>query len=207
MAWLKKVDHITYAVAKGMIEKWAWYHIEIEGGKLIKRVDNVTPNNPYSSMKLWCIDFGTFGIALVEGIDREEKSQVTSFVEKHGDHSVQHVAYDTEELDKFVEHLTNYGGRPRGEILHRHDGFGKLKQLFCKGYSGTDPAQMPFPEYVERHQFSQSKELKITFSQEAGKGFYQQVENACKLDDTETLIDFVHMPSNWEPPVLAALEN
>lgn len=35
-------------------------------------------------MKLWCINFGQFGIALVEGIDRAKISQVTKFVRKHG---------------------------------------------------------------------------------------------------------------------------
>ena len=42
--WLKKVDHITYAVSD--IRKWAWYHIEIEGGELINRIDDVMPDNP-----------------------------------------------------------------------------------------------------------------------------------------------------------------
>ena len=27
MSHLRKVDHITYACAKGTIEKWAWFHI------------------------------------------------------------------------------------------------------------------------------------------------------------------------------------
>ena len=42
------------------------------------------------------------GVALIEGIDRAKKSQVTKFVEAHGDHACQHVAYDTHDLDKFV---------------------------------------------------------------------------------------------------------
>ena len=76
MTSLVKVDHITYACAKGMIEKWAWFHIEVEGGKLITRIDDIDPHNPNSSMKLWCIDYGSFGNVLIEGIDRKEKSQV-----------------------------------------------------------------------------------------------------------------------------------
>ena len=42
-------------------------------------------------MKLWCIDYGDFGVALIEGIDRAGQSQVTKFVERHGDHACQHV--------------------------------------------------------------------------------------------------------------------
>ena len=89
MSYLKKIDHVSYAVEEGNIEKWAWFHIEVEGGTLIKRIDDARPSDPNSSMKIWCIDYGDFGIALIEGIDRAEKSQVTSFVEKHGDHSCQ----------------------------------------------------------------------------------------------------------------------
>lgn len=85
---VRGVDHVTYAVAAGMLEKWAWYHIEVEGGHLLARYDDVTPDNPNSSMRLWCIGYESFWIALIEGIDRAKKSQVTVFVEKHGDHSI-----------------------------------------------------------------------------------------------------------------------
>ena len=66
MAWLKRVDHIAYACAEGMLEKWAWYHIEVEGGRLINRIDDTDPENPESSMKIWCIDFGSFGLPLLK---------------------------------------------------------------------------------------------------------------------------------------------
>jgi len=139
---LKKVDHITYAVEAGSIEKWAWFHIEVEGGTLINRIDDVRPDDPDSSMKIWCIDFGDFGIALIEGIDRAKRSQVTKFVERHGDHSCQHVAYDTHDLDKFLGHLQSMGGHPRGQVLVRNDGFGVLKQVFARGYAEGDAAEV-----------------------------------------------------------------
>ena len=65
MSHLKKIDHVAYAVDHGNIEKWAWFHIEVEGGTLIKRIDDARPGDPNSSMKIWCIDFGDFGIALI----------------------------------------------------------------------------------------------------------------------------------------------
>ena len=73
MSYIKKVDHITYACEAGTIEKWAWFHIEVEGGTLINRIDDVRPGDPDSSMKIWCIDYGDFGVALIEGIDRAEE--------------------------------------------------------------------------------------------------------------------------------------
>lgn len=199
MSWLVRVDHVTYACAQGMIEKWAWFHIEVEGGKLIKKIDDVDPHNPNSSMKLWCIDYGTFGIALVEGIDRNEKSQVTLFAELHGDHSVQHVAYDTSDLDKFIDRLEKHGFNVLGEPIAKRDAYGMLKQVFCRGYSQLSPAENQFAEYVQRPRSIQ-EELEVTFSQQAGKGFYQQIEEAMAQKNTTTFTDFSGVPANWQTP-------
>ena len=101
-------------------------------------------------MKIWCIDYGDFGVALIEGIDRAKKSQVTKFVDRHGDHACQHVAYDTHDLEKFQAHMRDLGGSARGGTLVRNDGFGILKQMFARGYSEGDAAEATFPEYVQR---------------------------------------------------------
>jgi 4-hydroxyphenylpyruvate dioxygenase-like putative hemolysin len=178
MSWLKKVDHITYACAAGTTERWAWFHIEVEGGRLINRIDDVRPEDTDSSMKIWCIDFGTFGVALVEGIDRARTSQVTKFVERHGDHACQHVAYDCADLD----------------------GFGVLKQMFAKGYAEGDAAEATFPEYVERPVVADDGSVNITFSQMAGRGFYDQIEDAVEAGDEEPFFDFSAMPADWKVP-------
>jgi len=52
MSYLKKVDHISYACESGSIEKWAWFHIEIEGGRLINRIDDVRPGDTSASSVL-----------------------------------------------------------------------------------------------------------------------------------------------------------
>ncbi len=197
---LKKVDHISYACQKGSIERWAWFHIEVEGGTLINRIDDVRPGDPESSMKIWCIDYGEFGVALIEGIDREKKSQVTKFVDKHGDHTVQHVAYDTDDLEKFIERMKSLGGTPRGEVLVRNDGFGVLKQMFARGYDEGDAAEASFPEYVQRPQISDADDVAITFAEETGKGFYDQIENAVAEGDESPFFDFSRMPSEWKVP-------
>ena len=197
MSKVSRVDHIAYAVAEGMIEKWAWYHIEVEGGKLTKRVDDVRPDDPESSMKLWCIDFESFGVVLVEGIDRQKKSQVTAFADCHGDHSVQHIAFDTLNLEDFVSHAISKGVNLRGQQLVSDDGFGKLKQLFGKGYAKQNAAEMSFPEYVERPK--QGASMSTTVPQNTGKNFYQRIEHARNTGDTSTLIDFSLMPADWTP--------
>jgi hypothetical protein len=199
MAFLKKVDHITYACARGTIERWAWFHIEVEGGVLINRIDDVRPEDPDSSMKIWCIDYGEFGIALIEGIDRRKQSQVTRFVEHNGDHSCQHVAYDCHDLDAFRAHLVRSGCHPRGQTLVRNDGFGVLKQMFAKGYEAGDPTTSGFPEYVQRPRHDDDA-LTITFSEGAGRGFYEQIENAVASGDQEPFVDFSKMPRAWGVP-------
>ncbi|MDX2381903.1 MAG: hypothetical protein QNM02_19355 [Acidimicrobiia bacterium] len=206
---LKKVDHIAYACEQGSIEKWAWFHIEVEGGTLINRIDDVRPDDPDSSMKIWCIDYGEFGVALIEGIDRNTTSQVSTFVERHGDHSCQHVAYDTHDLAAFQARMTELGGSPRGKTLVRDDGFGTLRQMFARGYSAGDAAEASFPEYVERPDVRDAPdvgEVAITFSEETGKGFYDQIENAVAEHDEAPFFDFSRMPGDWEVPSARPIE-
>lgn len=202
MSFLKNVDHISYACEKGTIEQWAWFHIEVEGGTLIKRIDDVDPNGK-SSMKIWCIDYGNFGIALIEGIDREEKSQVTNFVDKHGDHSCQHVAYNCYSLDNFIDHMKTMGGHPRGDVIIQDDGFGILKQMFAKGYATGHAGEATFPEYCERPETQgEVRDMEITFSEMAGEGFYAQVQKAIDEGDDQPFFDFSRMPSDWEVPAV-----
>ncbi len=195
--WLKKVDHLTFATKN--IKKLAWIFIEILGGKLVERWDDVYPKNSKSSMKLWCIDFKNFGIALVEGIDRQEKSQVTLFVERHGDNFIQHPAFAVDDLEKFLEHAEKRGLKLRGSVLIRNDGFGLVKQVFAKGFQEmADPAEASFPEFVERPKKGKKKGT-ITFSQKFGENLYAQIESASKNKDTEDLFDFSLMSKDWEP--------
>lgn len=202
---LRKIDHISYACAAGSIEKWAWFHIEVEGGTLIKRIDDARPGDPNSSMKIWCIDYGDFGIALIEGIDRAQKSQVSSFVDKHGDHSCQHVAYDCYNLDNFIAHMRSLGGHPRGNVLVQNDGFGILKQMFAKGYASGHAGEATFPEYCQRPQSEdEAKQVEITFSNAAGGEFYKQMQDAIDEGDEQPFFDFRHMPGDWEVPAESA---
>ncbi len=203
MSKVNRVDHITYAVATGMIEKWGWYHTEIEGGTVSKIVADVRPDDPDSSMKLWCIDFESFGVVLVEGIDRLKKSQVTEFVDLHGDHSVQHIAFDTDSLENFVTRAMSRGVNFRGRQLVNDDGFGKLKQLFGKGYAPLKASQMSFPEYVERPRGGEEgTDLNTDVPQNTGKNFYQRIEDARNRGDVSSLTDFAAMPADWQPTMV-----
>ncbi len=199
---LTKVDHVTFVVSPETIKKWAWFYIEVMGGKLILRVDDTNPGEK-SSMMLWCIDLGEFGIALAAGIDREEKSHVTAFLEKHGDHSVQHVAFLVKDLQTFRDHVMNFGVNLLGPILQRHDGFGYVRQVFARGYhDANNPAEVGFPEFVERPVHKGAAFPEVSFSAQAGTDLYGQAQHAMESDERKPLLDFSKMPANWEPPVV-----
>ena len=145
MSRLMKVDHVTFVVAPDTIRKWAWFYLDVMGGKMILRKDDTNPGEK-SSMMLWCIDFGEFGIALAAGIDRQEKSHVTAFLEKHGDHAVQHVAFQVQDLTGFRTQVMEYGVNLLGPILQRHDGFGYVRQVFARGYNDdANPGRSRIP--------------------------------------------------------------
>jgi hypothetical protein len=200
MAKLLKVDHVTYAVKPENMRKWAWFYIGLLGGKLTLRTDDTNPGEK-SSMMLWCIDFGEFGVALVAGIDREEKSHVTAFVEKHGDHATQHVAFQVPDLESFRNTMASNGLRLLGDILVRHDGFGYIKQVFAKGYHAeANPAEVGFPEFVQRPQKKGEKFPEVSFSSKVGTNLYHQAQQAMEEDTREAMLDFSRMPEDWEPP-------
>lgn len=206
MKWLQKVDHVTYVVRPETIRKWAWLYMEKFGGQMTLRVDDTNPGEK-SSMMLWCIDFGEFGIALVAGIDREEKSHVTAYVERHGDHSVQHVAFQVGDLAKFRDAMAREAGlHMQGPILQRNDGFGWIRQVFAAGYNAdSNPSEVGFPEFVERPLKKGEPFPEVSFSAEAGTGLYNQAQDAMDADRREAIVDFSKMPADWEPePALAS---
>lgn len=202
VAWFKKVDHITYAVERGTIERWADFHLALGGGELVSQSDDVDPDSPSSSMKLYCIRYCDFGVALVEGIDRADESQVTTFVRRHGDHSTQHVAYAVDDLDGFIEHLDALGVRLRGEVVVGEDAFGPIRQVFTKGFTKGDPAASSFLEFVERPQAGSDKQRPrpVTFSKRAGRTFYTQIEDARSVKDEEAIAD-IFCPLHTREPV------
>ena len=42
--------------------------------------------------------------------------------------------------------------------------------------------------------------MAITFAEETGKGFYDQIEDAIEAGDEAPFFDFSHMPADWTVP-------
>jgi hypothetical protein len=90
-----------------------------------------------------------------------------------------------------------------GPILQRNDGFGWIRQVFAKGYNAeSNPAEVGFPEFVERPLKKGEPFPDVSFSAAAGTGLYQQAQEAMDADQREAMVDFSKMPAGWEPVVL-----
>ena len=104
-----------------------------------------------SSMQLCGLELGDSRIALVSPINRASVSHVAHFLNIHGDHSVQHVAYRIKNLEAFVQEMTDKQFKFLGGIKIRTDLFGPIKQIFAKRFDPfMSPAQGPFYEFVDR---------------------------------------------------------
>lgn len=197
-----KVDHVTCVVSPNTIRQWAWFYIEVLGGVLTLRADDTNPEGD-SSMMVWTIDFVDFGIALIAGIDRKEKSHVTAFHERHGDHSFQHVAFQVKNLDEFSARLNTYGVNLLGDTLTRKDATGRdIKQVFGSPFHDLDnSALVGFYEFVERPIAPDRVEPpEISFSERAGTLLYQQAQFEMLENRRTRMTRFSKMPPNWEVP-------
>ena len=200
---LKRVDHVTYAVTPETIEQVAAFWVKELGGTLVLKNDDVRPDDPSDSMMLWGVVLNKgvpkeeLGIALVAGIDREQVSQVTRFVQNKGPNVVQHVAYDVGEMDSFRKYFEGeFGANLLSETLVVPDGFGGyVRQVFGRGYESGNAAEVGFPEFVERLSGSGKG-----FTNAAGEGLYEKVKRVSETGDDTPIVDFSRMPPDWEPP-------
>jgi len=196
--WLETVDHVTYVVRPDTIKKWGWWYIDVLGGKLTLRSDDVDPKGK-SSMMLWTIDFGKFSIALVAGIDREEKSHVTVFEETHGDRTVQHVAYRpwAERFEEFLEHTKKHGMKLQSAPFSREEGDYSVKQVFANPSHGdSNPGEVGFDEFEARA----DEHSRTTFSHKTGTDLYRMAQALMNKDKRRPMLDWSFMPEGWEPP-------
>lgn len=190
---LRNVDHITLAVQS--VENAARFFCGVLGGEL-EKTEDVDPLNPNSSMKLWTANFGTFGIALVEGINRGEASHVSIFTKKRGNGTIQHPAFEVgSDLLSFCSYGRAEGMRFRGQVITRRDERGMVQQIFGKSYTNEfEVSARQYPEFMHRVQPGEA----FNVSKDAGRLLAEELEKARALNDPETLIDFT-VPDEWDP--------
>ena len=204
---LRKIDHVTCVVRPETIKQWAWFYVDVLGGVLTLRTDDTNPDGD-SSMMVWTVDFAEFGVALIAGIDRKEKSHVTAFAEKHGDHSFQHVAFQVPSLEVFCSKAATYGVNLLGDTLVRKDPTGRyIKQVFGSPFHDEENSSLvAFYEFVERPRPKRDGEPdanpEISFSEKAGTILYQQAQREMAEDrpGRRRMTRFSKMPPTWQPP-------
>lgn len=195
---IKRLDHFTLVTKH--LELWVWFFSTLLGGKL-EKLGDVARKDSQSSMILWTVAFPGFGIALVAGIDRGEESQVTSFFRRHGEGSIQHVAWEVGDLQAFVDYGKRAGINFLMErtFITQDDGRGFAEQIFGCPYDREFPfVERSFAEFVHRLPREGSK-ARPTFSKKFGRDAYRAIENACASNDPRMLIDFSPMPHDWDP--------
>ena len=190
--WLG-VDHITYAVWS--MDVWREIYVKMLCFREIHYTADACPGAP-SSMELCGLESGNSRVALVAPIDRKATSHVTTFLDMHGDHSIQHVAYAIENLEAFVVEMKAKGFNFLGRIKVRSDSFGPVKQIFAKRFDASlTPAEGAFFEFVERPKAGVGGAEEF-FSSEVAAELYADVEGDIATDDGKPFIDLMKMIRN-----------
>ena len=170
-------DHV--AVLVWDLEQWTKRYERL-GAKVVYDNQDMSPSSP-SSAKLRGLRWGNMLIALLEPINREEKSQVYHALCLHGDHFFQHIAIRVKNLQQFKQSAEALGANFTGEVLERADAFGPVRQIFGQIFDKNLAAdEGNFWEFVERssddENSPQSKIAHKDFDDSAAKMLYQSVE-------------------------------
>ncbi|MBI4121230.1 MAG: hypothetical protein HY457_03175 [Parcubacteria group bacterium] len=183
------VDHVAIAVTPETFDGWRGVWSRLFGGSIFYDIADANPGG-VSSMRLCGIKVGNLSIALISGIDRKEKSQVTKYVERHGDHSIQHIAVAVKNIEAFLEETRGKGIGFLGELLLREDAWGgEIKQIFGLPFDGKlHSDEAPFFEFVERPKDSGSFSSGESFSDDFAKRLYEEVEEAARQEHTGVFI-------------------
>ena len=60
---------------------------------------------------------------------------------------------------------------------------------------------------MQRPSLGDVDEVHITFAEETGRGFYDQIEDAVAAGDEDPFFDFSKMPDDWQVPTPLLLVN
>lgn len=197
-----KLDHTAICVKD--IKETSYVFLEcLQGGKVEYSSDDVAAEDPEakSSMKTVAINMGRDSdaayLAPVEGIDGEVQSQVNHFIENLGE-CFQHVALRIEggPLEEYREITEKLGVRYITPILY--DDSSNLLQMFTGSlFRSKNPAAGPFIEINQRRDLSE--EDQVSFNHETVQGLYSSIEKFQLDNESEWIIDFDKIPSDWTP--------
>lgn len=177
------IDHITLCVKNLEAAKFLFTHVL--GFDVIWSAQDVGTER--SSMDTVVVQRGEAKIALMQGRNKELKSQICEFIDKYGE-GVQHIAMEVDDIEAVCREWEAHGVRFSGDLKDGRDGFGPLKQRF------TYPLFPGCGVFFELTQRQHGTEQSKTFVRTTVESLYKDIERD-QVDSVErTIIDYQTLP-------------
>ena len=198
------IDHIAIAVEH--LDRWMKHYQSYWGFEIIYSPHGQEEGlikGEKSAMKTFALRRGGWTVALVEGVDRERTSQVTTYRKTHGNHSVQHAALIFNDLENTATSWLTKGVRFRlsgilsspserltiDHILHRGEDYGgPLLQCFTKPFARIKGKGGFFFELIERISSEKKQEDKQAFHDPTVIGLFESIEREEMAGDTGLIL-------------------
>ena len=187
------VDHITLCVKN--LAATTYVFTQILGFTVIWSAQDV--GSEKSSMDTVVVQRGDAKIALMQGRNKERKSQICEFVETYGE-GVQHIALEVDDIEAVCREWETHGVRFAGDIKDGRDGFGPLRQRF------TYPLFPGCGLFLELTQRQHGQEESKTFVRATVESLYRDIERDQIKGVTRTIVDYDTLPLPFEEDVEAA---
>ena len=177
------IDHLTICVND--LHAAEYLFNTILGFHTIWSADDVGSSR--SSMDTIVVQRDNIRIALMQGRDKQGKSQITEFVERFGP-GIQHIALEVDDIDMVCKDWEAHGVEFNGPVKEGRDGFGPLRQRF------TYPLFPGSGVFLELTQRRHGEEESKTFVRGTVESLYQDIERDQTKGVEKTIIDFEHIP-------------
>jgi methylmalonyl-CoA/ethylmalonyl-CoA epimerase len=144
-----------------------------------------------SSMDTVVVQRGDAKIALMQGRNKERRSQICEFIDKYGE-GVQHIAIEVDDIDAVCHEWEAHGVRFCGDVKNGRDGFGPLKQRF------TYPLFPGCGVFLELTQRQHGQEESKTFVRATVEALYRDIERDQSRGVEKTIVDYETLPLPFE---------
>ncbi len=181
------IDHITLCVKN--LEAAEFLFTKILGFEVIWSAQDVGTDK--SSMDTVVVQRGHAKIALMQGRNKELKSQICEFIDKYGE-GVQHIAMEVEDIEAVCREWESHGVRFCGDVKDGRDGFGPLKQRF------TYPLFPGCGIFFELTQRQHGQEQSKTFVRTTVESLYKDIERDQVESVKRTIIDYETLPLPYD---------
>ena len=181
------IDHITLCV-KNLAAAESLF-TTVLGFNVIWSAQDVGSDK--SSMDTVVVQRGDAKIALMQGRNKERRSQICEFIDKYGE-GVQHIAIEVDDIDAVCQEWETHGVKFCGDIKNGRDGFGPLKQRF------TYPLFPGCGVFLELTQRQHGQEESKTFVRATVEALYRDIERDQSRGVEQTIVDYETLPLPFE---------